>query len=1386
MTGFGSTTWQIEPARGPRPFRPGDIVLDSWEVVRLIGEGGYGSVYEIRKNTYGVDSVSALKVIQIPKERGYVDALRSMGSTMGQIEEEIRAQVNRAVTEVQTMKRLIDHPAVVRCEDFSVVQYESDNSWDIFIRMELLTPLTAWMEDHPVTEAAVRQIGATMADLLQYCAEERILHRDIKPGNIFMNRRSSCKLGDFGLARTLSAGSSTHSHGVGTDAFMAPEVASSQHYDTHADMYSLGLVLYWMLNKRRLPFMDQGMSFTQSITARITGKPIPPINGVERGLMDAVLKACAFRPEDRFADAEDLRQALLGTAAPAQRQAEEKPDTPEPPQDPSPVQPSQAARAQQTVQQTQAPQQSRSGGDPAPHAAPAAPADPWEGIRERYPVGSTCGGTVTAVSRLNATVELEPGVTGSVHISECSDEPVSDISQVVRVGRQVRVRVLRVDGFLKSISLSIRQAEPEAAPSGRKAAPQGRTVPQPADPSDPWGDAARRYPVGATFAGVVVGISGKFGATVQLEPGLEGTVHISECSDEPVSDVGQAVRIHQEVNVKVLRVDPGYKRMSLSIRQAASVPSAAPLPQAGAKRGDPPGNDTSHNGTAATRQTAAGSGLKAGDRIVLGSYWQDDSGEKKPVTWLVLRTEASDALVISEKALDVGPYEAFWLWCKEDVTWEGSQIRQWVNGEFLDSCFTPEDRQRIRTTRVDNGPGQGGSARTNGGPDTSDRLFFLSCSEAESLFSSAQSRCCGYTGYAEYQGIDTIRDDEPGPTCRWWLRTPGPHIGDAFCVAPWGEMEAVPAGTEEFSCVGARPAMWICAEGLTAAPQPEENAAPAEYITFGRYPRVSGGSPESIRWRVLEKQGDRKLVVSECALDAMPFGKSKFASRDTWQKSPLRVWLQDEFLRKAFDRYERDRIFTVNLDNGGAMATQDQVFLLSAEELKRCLPGSRDRKCGITPYGKSRGIFNQDTCTWWLRGPIDQAGRCACVLPDGFIGDNSVDCPNCGVRPAMWVDIPDSKPGQADGEEAIPDLSGEDYDPWRDPSYRPGAVVEATVFETFAAGMYVTLAEGMSALISAEACPFAPGELVNGNLLDVRILEMDREKKRVSVEVADSRWPAPARSSAPAPARVSAPAPAPAPAPVPAPAPASASAARTGDSPWVGSSSNDFPRGFLLPVPYVKPPEKSDPVNFKLRETRFNTGVSCDDFGSFPAPEELHESTAITTVTATPMCVLIKKEYRFIREPQTWTTALMYDTIRSITFSVEGRLLKKTATAVIAFRQPDVCPLRIRNILVNDLRKLMDLIAEYAHITVTDGIGQWPEMDTDGRYDLALTGYRRDETLNVIRALRTWDPRMDLATAKNTLDRVPVTLTRGAGFTEARRAAALLNKGGAVCKVTRA
>lgn len=326
--------WLLEPTRGDRPFRKGDLVMDGWEIVRRIGKGGFSTVYRISKNMMNAAFESALKVITIPQEDDFAENQRELGFSDRQISASIRNQVEMAAMEVRAMISLAAHPAVVRIEDFSAVQYEDTGNWEIFIRMELLTSLTDWVKANPVTQEIVRGIGISIADLLRYGETQHVLHHDIKPDNLFMNSLNMCKLGDFGLVRMLSAATTTHSKGAGTEAFIAPEVSRGENYDIRSDVYSLGLVLYWMLNGHHLPF-SEGERFERAMARRMSGEAIPPVPGVDPRLMRAVLKACAFRPEDRFDGGEAFCEALrkIGPLDGEKEKQEEKPD--EPPRPPA-------------------------------------------------------------------------------------------------------------------------------------------------------------------------------------------------------------------------------------------------------------------------------------------------------------------------------------------------------------------------------------------------------------------------------------------------------------------------------------------------------------------------------------------------------------------------------------------------------------------------------------------------------------------------------------------------------------------------------------------------------------------------------------------------------------------------------------------------------------------------------------------------------------------------------------------------------------------------------------------------------------------------------------------------------------------------------------------
>ena len=163
-------------------------------------------------------------------------------------------------------------------------------------------------------------------------------------------------------------------------------------------------------------------------------------------------------------------------------------------------------------------------------------------IWETLEVGSIVKGTVRRLADFGAFVDIG-GVDGLVHVTDLSWGRVKHPSDVVSVGQEIDVKILNVDPERERISLSYKQTQPR-----------------------PWTVAADKYPVGSVVEGKVVRIT-TFGAFVELEPGLDGLVHISQCALTRIAKVEDAVNVGDIVRVKVLDVNTEAKRISLSIRE---------------------------------------------------------------------------------------------------------------------------------------------------------------------------------------------------------------------------------------------------------------------------------------------------------------------------------------------------------------------------------------------------------------------------------------------------------------------------------------------------------------------------------------------------------------------------------------------------------------------------------------------------------------------------------------------------------------------------------------------------------------------------------------------------------------------------------------------------
>lgn len=293
----------------------GTKVFGDWEIVKELGEGASGKVFEIHKTNRGITTRSALKVIRVPHSASDIKSALSEGMDALSISNYFEGFVVEIAKEIDVMSSLKSHPNIVSYEDHSILEREGEIGWDILIRMELLTPLTDYLLTHKLGEAEVLKMAKELCSALVFCQKKGMIHRDIKPENIFVNTELDFfKIGDFGVARTIEKTTGGLSR-KGTEKYMAPEVYLNKAYGASVDVYSLGIVLYTCMNRGRMPFYPFGSALSYSdrenaLGRRMAGEKIPAPVEASEWFAAIILKACAYDPKDRYHSAEEMLQAL--------------------------------------------------------------------------------------------------------------------------------------------------------------------------------------------------------------------------------------------------------------------------------------------------------------------------------------------------------------------------------------------------------------------------------------------------------------------------------------------------------------------------------------------------------------------------------------------------------------------------------------------------------------------------------------------------------------------------------------------------------------------------------------------------------------------------------------------------------------------------------------------------------------------------------------------------------------------------------------------------------------------------------------------------------------------------------------------------------------------
>lgn len=290
-------------------------VWPEWELIEKIGEGSFGKVYKAKRTERGRSFYSAIKIISIPASKGELDSVRSEMNNEQSTREYFRNLVEDCIQEIYTMEHFCGNSHVVSFEDFKVVEYLDEIGWDISIRMEYLTSFMDYCTGKELTEKEVIKLGCDLAMALIYCRKLNIIHCDVKPENIFVSRFGDFKLGDFGIAREQAHTMSNMSK-KGTYSYMAPEIYKGEKYDSSIDIYSLGIVLYKLMNQNRLPFLSldkQLITYRDKETAlarRMAGEKMPAPVNASAAFSHIILKACAYEPGKRYRKPEDMLRDL--------------------------------------------------------------------------------------------------------------------------------------------------------------------------------------------------------------------------------------------------------------------------------------------------------------------------------------------------------------------------------------------------------------------------------------------------------------------------------------------------------------------------------------------------------------------------------------------------------------------------------------------------------------------------------------------------------------------------------------------------------------------------------------------------------------------------------------------------------------------------------------------------------------------------------------------------------------------------------------------------------------------------------------------------------------------------------------------------------------------
>ncbi len=364
-----------------RKFEP---LFGEWSVEAVIAEDDDSRTYRVFRERDGKREYAAVKHIPVPNDESIVKALKEGGMDDATLEAYADSRLRDAGREIAVSERLAACPQIVGCLESAVIPRGGGFGSDVFIRTALYEPLIKRQKQSPLNGTETLRLAEDISAALACCEGEGITHRRVRPESIFIKPDGGFALGDLSAARADGAAEEP-SDDVPAE-YSAPEVIRGEEHGGAADVYSLGLIAYALMNGSRLPFEPENASPVQREKAamrRMTGAELPAPANADAAFAGVILKACALDKAKRFASAAELNKAVkaLKTGADPLAETACEPaaapaaETPEPEPEPA----KREKKAAKKAKRDEAPKEPEETEEPEAPKEPEAPAAEPEG-----------------------------------------------------------------------------------------------------------------------------------------------------------------------------------------------------------------------------------------------------------------------------------------------------------------------------------------------------------------------------------------------------------------------------------------------------------------------------------------------------------------------------------------------------------------------------------------------------------------------------------------------------------------------------------------------------------------------------------------------------------------------------------------------------------------------------------------------------------------------------------------------------------------------------------------------------------------------------------------------------------------------------------------------